>query len=220
MIGCMKNEHSALYEPYIHDQIIRTASEIIKQDIKIIGESNVMFSNTDSIGFTVESGLEIDDLLDTLNDRWTYIKYKIENHFSCVKFINVNKYIGITIDNNVIIKGYPKRLSNDPQFKVMVKRILEGESIIDVLSPENLYLCKVVSDFDNCLSYGVVLDQLRMHAMNDGYRIQTSTVKGNRVVHNVNKSNISRFVFDYRDTHQMDEIVESGRLCKLVLDFD
>lgn len=154
----MKNEYSAVYNPYIYNCIIRTASEIIWQDIKIIGENNVIFSNTDSIGFIVQPGLEIDELLDALNGRYTHIKYKIENHFSRVKFINVNKYVGINQDSEIIIKGYSKTLTNDPHFKTMLKRLLTGESVIDVLSPENLHLCKIVSDFDNSLSYGAVLD--------------------------------------------------------------
>ena len=92
----MKNEYSVVYNPWVYESIIRTASEIIWSDISDVGYANVVFSNTDSIGIIGRDVLPIEDLISHFNSMRTYVHYKLENHFTRVKFINVNKYAGIT----------------------------------------------------------------------------------------------------------------------------
>lgn len=158
----MNNEHSVLYNPHIYNEIIKLGRDLINKDIEIIGEQNVVFSNTDSIGF-ISDTICIESLIEDLNSRYTFLKYKIENQFSSVKFINVNKYIGLCSETNeLVIKGFVKELAEHKTFRSMVTSILCNPScnMLDLdFDPEDpIWVIKHVSNFINDVNSGPIVE--------------------------------------------------------------
>ena len=116
IIGCLNNEHSAIYNPDAYEQIVRTGSEIISQDMQKIRDC--VFSNTDSIGFCTSQAADsslINTILNDLNIR-NHLRYELEYDFSVVRFVNVNRYAGITASGDLILKGFPKNITNNAEF--------------------------------------------------------------------------------------------------------
>lgn len=163
IVGIMNNEYSAIYDPHSYNEVIKYGYQIINEDINQIESNNneVVFSNTDSIGFVYDDNHS--ELITSLNDKRVFIKYKIEHIFKIVWFVNVNKYIGITANDELIIKGYPKVLHTNESFWLCVRELLlnPNADMFDVLDKtDDLNLVKPLTNFINCKMIGPVIESL------------------------------------------------------------
>jgi hypothetical protein len=91
IVGIMNNEYSAIYDPHNYNEVIKYGYQIINEDINQIttNGNEVVFSNTDSVGFVYNDdndGMDssLNNLINALNDKRMFIKYKIEHIFKIV----------------------------------------------------------------------------------------------------------------------------------------
>ncbi|MBL0233193.1 MAG: hypothetical protein IPQ08_05970 [Chitinophagaceae bacterium] len=177
IVGCMLNEYSYVYNPAMYFRIIQHARDIIQEDIADI--PRVVYSNTDSIGFD-QSVSPLSDVLDNLNAKRTFIKYELEYEFDRVRFINVNKFIGIYKDNAPVLKGYSQDLKENATFIDSVTRFLNGQRF-DLF--KELELVMPLSNLINSVTHGPIIEQIQQKGSlisSDNILVETITKKQSR----------------------------------------
>lgn len=168
IIGCMNNQYSGVYNPDAYAEIVSIGRQTIMNDLdNELKSVKHIFSNTDSIGFTGQDHIEeLQALIAELNQKRVFLKYSIENQFKVVRFANVNKYAGLTHEGMLILKGFPKTISNDEMFQKNMTDLLKGKDwnwdeidtvqalplLADFFNDEKDYIQKgvLVQEMDTC----------------------------------------------------------------------
>lgn len=219
----MRNEHSNVFDPYTYDEIIRIGRQTILNDIETEGLQPHIFSNTDSIGFS-HKHIDPKDAVARLNSKYTYLKYDIEHQFRVVWFANVNKYIGVTLDDELVLKGFPETLRTNDSAQSLFRALLLNPDfdVFKIASTHEIYAAVVKFFNDDRISSSPLIDEIQAQSCEAEGPYTLELIGKTRSIIRVKRSELKEFIESHKNSYQIDEITDQiyARNVRLVLDLD